>query len=81
MTKEIKQNVLTYLVFVFIAIVGIAYGKTLIDGLLLRTIRTRPLERFKLALADDGQILVDKGVAFRLEKGDVDKPGAFLPFA
>jgi hypothetical protein len=30
MTKEIKQNVLTYLVFVFIAIVGIAYGKTLV---------------------------------------------------
>jgi hypothetical protein len=24
---------------------------------------------------------VDKGVAFRLEKGDADKPGAFLPFA
>ena len=41
----------------------------------------RPLERFKLSLADDGQIVVDKGVAFRIDKGDADKQGAFLPFA
>ncbi len=41
----------------------------------------RPMERFKLALADDGQMIVDKSVAFRIEKGDFDKPGAYLPFA
>ena len=41
----------------------------------------RPLERFKLTIGDDGGIIVDKGVAFRIDKGDADKPGAFLPFA
>jgi cytochrome b6-f complex iron-sulfur subunit len=41
----------------------------------------RPLERFELALADDGQIVVDKGIAFRIDKGDSAKPGAFLPYA
>ena len=39
------------------------------------------MERFKLSLADDGQIQVDKGVTFRVEKGDFDKPGAYLPYA
>jgi hypothetical protein len=39
------------------------------------------MERVKLALADDGQILVDKATTFRIEKGDYDKPGAYLPFA
>ena len=37
--------------------------------------------RFKLILADDGQILVDKATSFRIEKGDYDKPGAYLPYA
>ena len=41
----------------------------------------RTKERFKLAIAEDGQILVDKSIAFRIEKGDSDKPGAWLPFA
>lgn len=41
----------------------------------------RPLERFRLSLADDGQIVVDKSVGLRIDKGDTDKPGAFLPFA
>ena len=41
----------------------------------------RPLERFELALADDGQIVVDKGIAFRIDKGDSAKLGAFLPYA
>jgi cytochrome b6-f complex iron-sulfur subunit len=39
------------------------------------------MERFKLGLADDGQIQVDKSVSFRIEKGEYDKPGAFLPYA
>lgn len=41
----------------------------------------RPLERFLLSLADDGQIVVDKGIIFRIDKGDATKPGAFLPYA
>ncbi len=39
------------------------------------------MERFKLALADDGQILVDKSITFRVEKAEFDKPGAYLPYA
>ena len=38
----------------------------------------RPLERFKIGLAEDGQILVDKSQIFRQEKGDWNKPGAYL---
>ena len=34
-----------------------------------------------ISLADDGQIIVNKGTAFRIDKGDADKPSAFLPFA
>ena len=42
----------------------------------------RPLERFKLTMGDGGDIIVDKAVMFRSEKpGEVDKPGAYLPFA
>ena len=41
----------------------------------------RPMERVKLALADDGQIIVDKSITFRIEKGDFDKPGAYLPYS
>jgi cytochrome b6-f complex iron-sulfur subunit len=38
----------------------------------------RPLERVRVALADDGQLVVDVGVKYREEKGDWDKPGAYL---
>ena len=38
----------------------------------------RPLERARIVLADDGQILVDKSVKFQQEKGEWDKPEAFL---
>lgn len=38
----------------------------------------RPLERFRIALTDDGQLLVDKSVVYRYERGDWEKPGAFL---
>jgi cytochrome b6-f complex iron-sulfur subunit len=38
----------------------------------------RPLERYRLTLADDGQLLVDMSVKYRFEKGDWDRPGAFL---
>jgi len=36
------------------------------------------LERFRIALAEDGQLLVDKSVVYRYERGDWDRPGAFL---
>ena len=38
----------------------------------------RPLERARIVLADDGQILVDKSVKFQSEKGEWTKPEAFL---
>ena len=38
----------------------------------------RPLERFKIALADDGQILIDKSKEFQQEKGERNNPDSFL---
>ena len=38
----------------------------------------RPLERARIVLADDGQILVDKAMKFQQEKGEWDNPEAFL---
>ena len=38
----------------------------------------RPLERYAIALADDGQILVDKSRKFQQEKGEWNNPAAFL---
>lgn len=38
----------------------------------------RPLERVKIVLADDGQILIDTSVRFRYERGEWDKLGASL---
>jgi cytochrome b6-f complex iron-sulfur subunit len=38
----------------------------------------RPLERFAISLADDGQILVDKSKKFQAEKGEWINPQAFL---
>jgi cytochrome b6-f complex iron-sulfur subunit len=40
----------------------------------------RPLERFKVTLADDGQIEVDANEKFQQEKGEWTKPGAFLEY-
>jgi cytochrome b6-f complex iron-sulfur subunit len=39
----------------------------------------RPLERVRIALAEDGQLLIDKSMRFREEKGEWGKPGSFLP--
>lgn len=41
----------------------------------------RPLERLKITLADDGQILIDRNVRFRYENGDWTKPDAFLKYS
>lgn len=38
----------------------------------------RPLERFAISLADDGQILVDKNTKFQYEKGQWADPRSFL---
>lgn len=38
----------------------------------------RPLERVRVALAEDGQLIIDMGVKYRQERGDWKKPGAFL---
>jgi cytochrome b6-f complex iron-sulfur subunit len=39
----------------------------------------RPLERFKIALADDGQIMVDKSQKFQQELGQWSDPESFIP--
>ena len=38
----------------------------------------RPLERARVVLADDGQLLVDKSTKFQSEKGEWDNPESFL---
>lgn len=38
----------------------------------------RPLERYRIGLADDGQILVDKSKKFQQEKGEWNSPESFL---
>jgi cytochrome b6-f complex iron-sulfur subunit len=39
----------------------------------------RPLERFKVTLADDGQIMVDKSQKFQQELGQWSDPESFIP--
>lgn len=48
------------------------------EGINIEGPAPRPLERFKVSLADDGQINVDEGIRFRGERGEWEKPGAFL---
>ena len=38
----------------------------------------RPLERFRISLADDGQILIDKSKKFQQEKGEWNNSESFL---
>ena len=38
----------------------------------------RPLERYRIVLAEDGQILIDKTKSFAYEKGEWTSPEAFL---
>ena len=40
----------------------------------------RPLERHKIAVAEDGQLIVDFGKLFLGEKNEWEKPDAFLKF-
>lgn len=41
----------------------------------------RPLERYRISLADDGQIFVDKSKKFQQEKGEWNDPESFLNFS
>ena len=38
----------------------------------------RPLERYRVTLAEDGQLMIDSGIVYRYERDDWSKPGAFL---
>ena len=38
----------------------------------------RPLERFRITLAEDGRILIDMSRVYRLEKGEWDQPESLL---
>ena len=38
----------------------------------------RPLERLRVTLADDGQVLVDKSRTFKFEAGQWEDPESFL---
>lgn len=49
-----------------------------IDGVNFEGPTPRPLERVRIALADDGQILVDTSVRFRHELGQWSDPQSFL---
>ncbi len=40
----------------------------------------RPLERYKITLAEDGQILIDKNTKYQQEKGQWELDGAYLPY-
>jgi cytochrome b6-f complex iron-sulfur subunit len=41
----------------------------------------RPLERYRIVMAEDGQILVDKSKKFFYEKGEWSQPEAYLRWA
>ena len=41
----------------------------------------RPLERYWIGLASDGQILIDKNIKFQKEKGQWENANAYLPWA
>ncbi len=49
------------------------------DGINIEGPAPRPLERFKVALTEDGEIVVDESTRFRGERGEWSKPGAFVP--
>jgi cytochrome b6-f complex iron-sulfur subunit len=56
---------------------GSGYTK---DGINFEGPTPRPLERVKVVLADDGQILVDKATRYRYELGQWDDPQSYIKF-
>lgn len=55
---------------------GSGYYKT---GINFEGPTPRPLERFTISLAEDGQILIDKSKKYQQEKGQWNDPSSFLP--
>ncbi|MEW6776550.1 MAG: Rieske (2Fe-2S) protein [Bdellovibrionota bacterium] len=49
------------------------------DGINYEGPAPRPLERWRIGLAEDGQILVDKSKKYLSEKGEWGQPGSYLP--
>ena len=49
------------------------------DGVNFEGPAPRPLERYAISLADDGQILVDKSRIFNQELGQWNDPASFVP--
>ena len=56
---------------------GSGYHK---DGVNFEGPTPRPLERLKITLADDGQLLVDRNIKFLYEKQEWSKPDAYLNY-
>lgn len=50
-----------------------------VDGVHFEGPAPRPLERYKVSIAPDGQIEVDTSRSFRQELGQWDDPDSFLP--
>lgn len=57
---------------------GSGYHK---DGVNFEGPTPRPLERLKITIADDGQILVDRNIKFLYEKQEWSKPDAYLKYS
>jgi len=49
------------------------------DGVNIEGPAPRPMERVKLTIAEDGQIMVDESVKYRGERGQWGREGSFLP--
>ena len=49
-----------------------------IEGINFEGPAPRPLERLKIGIASDGQIVIDKSKLFLFEKGEWGKPGSFI---
>ena len=57
---------------------GSGYTK---DGVNFEGPTPRPLERVKIALGDDGQLIVDKAFRYRYELGQWDDPNAYVKYS
>ncbi|MCB9915304.1 MAG: ubiquinol-cytochrome c reductase iron-sulfur subunit [Planctomycetes bacterium] len=53
----------------------------LISGINIEGPAPRPLERYKIVLAEDGQILIDKNTKYQEEKGQWGLDGAYLYYS
>ena len=51
---------------------------TLKTGINVEGPAPRPLERYKVTMAEDGQLLIDKNVKFQEEKGEWENPDSYI---